>query len=172
MGFLILALLGAAFSLGSFRGEPVLILIGVVFLSAWIWCLLAAFCLFLSSRGRAAGFSLTLSPREIPAGARVELVFPAPVSGRRRFFRLPGALVRCGIGLNPHDGRGAEHVFDPDLPDPAALSFHIPLRGAYYSDYEAVTICDVLGFFQFSIPLSQPLPQDTNPRLLVSPGAA
>jgi uncharacterized protein (DUF58 family) len=165
-GFLILALLAAAFSLGRLRGEPVLTLIGAVFLSAWTWCFLAAFCLFLSSRGRAAGFSLAVSPREIPAGAGVELVFPAPVSGKRRFFRLPGALVRCGIRLKTRDGRVAERVFDPDLPDPAALSFRIPLRGAYYSDYDAIAIRDVLGFFQFSIPL----PQDTNPRLLVSPG--
>jgi uncharacterized protein (DUF58 family) len=168
MGFLILALIVAAFSLGRFRGEPVLSLSGAVFLSAWAWCLLASFCLFLSSRGRAAGFSVAISPREIPAGSRVELIFPAPVSGGRRFPRLPGILLRCKISLKTRDGRVAEHVFDPDLPDPSALSFQIPLRGAYYSDYDAIAIRDALGFFEFPIRL----PRDAKPRLLVSPIAA
>jgi uncharacterized protein (DUF58 family) len=167
MGFLILAFIIAAFSLGRLRGEPVLTLIGAVFLSAWAWCLLAAFCLFLAGRGRAAGFSVTLSPREIPAGAGTELVFSTPVSGCGRFPRFPGALLRCGIRLKTRDGRVAERIFDPDQPDPAALSFRL-LRGAYYSDYDAIAIRDALGFFEFSIRL----PRDPKLRLLVSPGTA
>jgi uncharacterized protein (DUF58 family) len=178
MGFLILAIFIAAFSLGRLRGEPVLTLSGTVFLMAWAWCLLTVLCLSLPNRRRAAGFSVLISPQEIPAGSRVDPVFPA-VPGGRRFFRLPGLLIRCKISLKTRDGRGVEHVFDPDLPDPAALSFPVPLRGAYYSDYDLIVIRDAPGFFEFAIPLSGDLfgfntqsaakRQDAKPRLLVSP---
>jgi uncharacterized protein (DUF58 family) len=166
MGFLILAVSVAAFSLGRLRGEPVLTLSGAVFLSAWVWCLLAVFCLFLPNRGRAAGFFVLISPREIPAGSRADLVFPA--SGGRRFFRLPGVLIRCRLSLKTRDGRRVEHVFDPDSPDPLDLSFPVPLRGAYYSDGGFIVICDAPGFFELAIPL----PQGAEPRLLVSPAGA
>jgi uncharacterized protein (DUF58 family) len=170
MGFLILAVIAAAFSLG--QGEPVLILSGTVFLIAWAWCLLAVLGLSLPNRRRAAGFSVLISPPEITAGSGVDLVFPAAPGGRR-FFRLPGTLIRCKLSLKTRDGREVEHVFDPDLPDPASLSFPVPLRGAYYSGGDLMLISDAPGFFALALPLSrEPLVQDAKPRLLVSPAKA
>ena len=116
--------------------------------------------------------------------------------GRKKFFRLPAVLVRYFLYLNTKDGRKLLHVFDPDFPAgsnvPAAghalpagndtpgsgsipggrggavPSFRVPLRGAWYSAWDELSIFDSLGFFRFSFRI----PQGGNPRLLSCPRAA
>jgi uncharacterized protein (DUF58 family) len=167
MGFLILIIIVTAFCVGWSGKEPALTLSGAAFLSAWAWSLIAGLCLSLANYGRAFGFSVGLSPREIPAGSRVELIFP-----KAAFFRLPGILVRCRVCLKTQDGRVVEQLFDPGFSDPAARTFPIPLRGAYYSDYDIIVIGDALGFFEFLFYLPQGAELSAGPRILASPKAA
>ncbi|GHV58111.1 hypothetical protein AGMMS49579_25020 [Spirochaetia bacterium] len=189
MGVIIFIIIIAAFALGELRQELALTLTGAVFLAAWAWCLLMIPALALLHRKRALSLSARIGPREIAAGTRAEFFFSANFSASKkpvgRFFRLPAILIRYHIKLKTRDDRFAGHIFDPDTqPSPASrreargegspfddrggYSFEVPLRGAYYSDYDELVIFDVLGFFRFSWRLVQ----DSGPRLLASPGAA
>lgn len=175
MGVIILIIIIAAFTAGALRRELALTLTGAVFLAAWAWCLIMTLGLALLHRKRAPGLTARISPREIPAGTRAEVFFSANLTQvsaskktRRPFFRLPAILVRYHIKLETQDGRRAGHIFDPDLLDRGVCSFEVPLRGAYYSDYDELIIFDALGFFRFSWRLVQ----IRDPRLLASPRAA
>ncbi|GHT71986.1 hypothetical protein FACS1894110_25980 [Spirochaetia bacterium] len=171
MGIIIVIIIIAAFVAGELRQELALTLTGAVFLAAWAWSLLMTLVLALLHRKRALSLSARISPREIAAGARAEVFFSDSFSTSKkpvgRFFRLPAILVRYHIKLKTRDDRRAGHIFDPETLA-RVCSFEVPLRGAYYSDYDELAIFDVLGFFRFSWRLVQ----DSGPRLLASPRAA
>ncbi|GHV04981.1 hypothetical protein FACS189485_11290 [Spirochaetia bacterium] len=175
MGVTIFIIIIAAFIAGELRQELALTLTASVFLAAWAWCLIMTLILALLHCKRALSLGARISPREIAAGTRAEVFFSASlaqVSASKkptgRFFRLPAILIRYHIKLKTLDGRSAGHIFDPDTLDRGACSFEVPLRGAYYSDYDELAIFDVLGFFRFSWRLAQ----SSDPRLLASPRAA
>jgi hypothetical protein len=105
--------------------------------------------------------------RNIPAGKNAEILLNRDKVGYRRFFRLPGILVRDEVRLATGDGREIRHFFDPDgsqLPS----SFPVPERGAYYGYLDRFFIGDILGLFRFYLPL----PQNKSPRILALPQAA
>ncbi|GHU15364.1 hypothetical protein FACS1894163_01790 [Spirochaetia bacterium] len=175
MGIIIFIIIIAAFIAGEIRQELALTLTASVFLAAWAWCLIMTLILALLHCKRALALSTRISPQEIAAGTRAEVFFSASlaqVSASKkptgRFFRLPAILIRYHIKLKTLDGRSAGHIFDPDTLDQGACSFEVPLRGAYYSDYDELAIFDAPGFFRFSWRLVQ----SSDPRLLASPRAA
>jgi uncharacterized protein (DUF58 family) len=187
MGCVILIIITAAFTAGAIRQELVLTLTGAVFLAAWAWCLIMTVILALLYRKRALSLSVRLSPQEIAAGTRAEAFFSAGFTQastskkpQAKFFRLPAILIRYRINLKTQDDRRAGHIFDPDMAERGGgslkhgesssrgISFEVPLRGAYYSDYDELVIFDALGFFRFSWHLVQ----GSDPRLLASPQAA
>jgi uncharacterized protein (DUF58 family) len=89
------------------------------------------------------------------------------VSGaERRFFRLPGILIRCRLLLKTADGRRIKHDFDPVIMRNAQLG--VNKRGAYFSEYDEFAVFDALGFFRFAFRI----PQSPEPRMLASPHAA
>jgi uncharacterized protein (DUF58 family) len=175
MGIIIFIIIIAAFAAGELRQELALTLTASVFLAAWAWCLIMTLILALLHCKKALSLSARISPREIAAGTRAEVFFSANLTQASaskkplgRFFRLPAILVRYHIKLKTLDDRRAGHIFDPDTLDRGACSFEVPLRGAYYSNYDELAIFDVLGFFRFSWRLAQ----SSDPRLLASPRAA
>jgi hypothetical protein len=168
-----------AFTAGRLRNELALTLSGAVFSAVWCYCLVTTAFLALIHRGRAAGLSVRFSPQQIAAGGMAEPVLSAAgkrEGGRKKFLRLPAVLVRYFLYLNTKDGRKILHIFDPDLPAEndapggggTVPSFRVPLRGAWYSAYDELSIFDGLGFFRFSFRI----PQGGEPRLLSCPRAA
>jgi hypothetical protein len=186
MGLSVLFIMILAFTAGRLRNELALTLSGAVFSAVWCYCLIATALLALIHRGRAAGLFVRFSPRQITAGGMAEPAFSMAGKGeknRKKFLRLPAVLVRYFVYLNTKDGRKLLHIFDPDFPAgsdvPAAgnipggrggavPSFRVPLRGAWYSAYDELSIFDSLGFFRFSFRV----PQGGEPRLLSCPRAA
>jgi uncharacterized protein (DUF58 family) len=106
--------------------------------------------------------------KNIEAGKNAEPVLYGERAGR--FPRLPGILARYELQLTTRDGREVRHIFDPDISSglPAARTFIVSERGAYYGDQDRFIICDILGLFH----VSRPIPQDKGPRLLAMPAVA
>jgi uncharacterized protein (DUF58 family) len=175
MGVFILLIIALAFLAGYIRQELVLTLTGAVFLTVWVYCLLMTLIAALLNRKRARAVSARISPREIAAGTGAEVFFSANSAQgsaskkpQVRFFRLPAILVRYHLNLKTRDDRRAGHIFDPDTLKKGRCFFEVPLRGAYYSDYDELAVFDALGLFRFSYRIVQP----ADPRLLASPRAA
>jgi hypothetical protein len=186
MGLFVLLIITLAFTAGHLRNELALTLSGAVFSAVWCYCLITTAFLAFIHHGRAADLFVRFSPRQIAAGGMAEPVFSAAgkgEGGRKKFFRLPAVLVRYFLYLNTKDGRKLIHIFDPDFPagnnapgsgnipggsGGTVPSFRVPLRGAWYSSWDELSIFDSLGFFRFSFRI----PQGGNPRLLSCPRAA
>jgi hypothetical protein len=173
MGIFTLLITILAFSAGTIRSELVLMLVGTVFLLTLGACFLGVLVLsvLLSKKARTA--SVRILNKQVPQGGTGTLSFelgPAySLNGRnKRFFRFPGILLRYEMSLVTKDGRTIHHSFDPDALLQGLSVFPVPERGAYYSVYDGFIIADAPGFFYRSIPI----PQDSSPRLLVSPGIA
>jgi uncharacterized protein (DUF58 family) len=156
----------------------VLTLLGAVLLAVWAYCLAAVLFLILLHRKRAASLIVRMTPEVLSAG-REGAVFRVPArtggiiadggfSGKDRFFRPPGILIRCALELSTKDGRRLNHVFDPDFLENGMSPFTPPGRGAYYGERDRLLICDALGLFRAVIAV----PQGAGPRLLVTPRAA
>jgi hypothetical protein len=175
MGLFVLLIITLAFTVGRIRNELALTLSGAVFSAVWCYCLITTVLLALIHRRRAADLFVRLSPNQIAAGGMAEPVFFAAgkgEAGRKKLLRLPAVLVRYFLHLNTKDGRKILHIFDPDFPGGgrggAVPSFRVPLRGAWYSVWDELSIFDSLGFFRFSFRI----PQGEGPRLLSCPHAA
>ena len=192
MGIFVLLIIILSFIAGAVRRELVLSLVGAVFLSVWTYCLVMTVLIALIHCRRARRISIRISPKEIAAGDRLELVYGegsaadssgAALSGKgnagraRHFFRLPGVLIRCRLLLDTTDGRRVSRDFDPPgnrrrAGSPAGTekveTIEIPWRGAYFSAYDEFAVFDALGFFRFAFRL----PCGNGVRLLASPRAA
>jgi hypothetical protein len=181
---------------GALRHELVLTLLGAVFMAVWVYCLLAVLFLAFVHRKRARFLFLHLGP-ETAAGPGLQAGSPAAAvstaisvgqpgavfctwegagggaagegfAGKGRFFRLPGILIRCALGLSTRDGRRLDHFFDPDFLEKGMSFFNAPGRGAYYGEGDRLLVFDIVGLFCAAIIL----PQAPGPRLLVMPQAA
>jgi hypothetical protein len=114
-----------------------------------------------------------MTPEVLSAGQE-GAVFRVPAhtgdgfSGKDRFFRPPGILIRCALELSTKDGRRLNHVFDPDFLENGMSLFTPPGRGAYCGERDRLLICDALGLFRAAIAISR----EAGPRLLVTPRAA
>jgi uncharacterized protein (DUF58 family) len=171
-GLFILAAAVCFLAAGAARRELVLTLLGAVLLAVWAYCLLAVLFLALLHRKRALSLAVRMTPEAVSAG-QPGAVFLLPGDagrspGRRRFFRLPGTLVRCAVDLSTKDGRHLNHFFDPDFLENGMSSFTAPGRGAYYGEKDRLLIFDGVGLFRAAIAV----PQGAGPRLLVMPSAA
>jgi uncharacterized protein (DUF58 family) len=177
LGISTLLISGLGFVASALRGELVLTLIGAVFLGVLGYCCLGVFVAASLQRGKARFASVQIITKELRVGEPGEVVFflEGGRSGRRsgkKFFRLPGILIRYKLRLWTRDGRFIEHVFDPDvLPgvlDERVNAFPVQERGAYYSDHDELMILDVPGFFSMGFPV----PQAKAVRLLAMPKPA
>jgi hypothetical protein len=172
MGLFLLFTAAFGLAAGIFRKELILILLGAVFFTVWIYCYLGALFLACLHRKRARTLSTRMVPPELGPG-QPGAVFCSrgdiPGSGGAQpFFRLPGFIIRCEIELHARDGRRFSHVFDPDGLTDDLSPFPPAKRGAYYSDHDLFSIFDAVGLFRVSFKL----PPESNPRLLVLPGEA
>jgi uncharacterized protein (DUF58 family) len=171
MGIFTLLITVLAFAAGSIRNELVLLLVGTVFLLVLSGCFFAVWVLSFCLRTKVRMASARILSKGIPCETEGAVTFslgPAYIprkGGRAQFFRLPGILVRYEMRLVTKDGREIRHIFDPDALEEGVSPFPATLRGAYYGPYDALVVADIPGFFFRAIPL----PQDTGPRLLVSP---
>ena len=169
LGVCTLVLTGFAFTSGTVRGEPALVLISAVFLAILSYGFLSVLFLSLLHRNNMKNIRLRITTPSVPAGTTGRCVFEgAPAkkhraeSGGKGFFKLPGTIVRYTLILRTQDGRGIRHVFDPEA---GTISFPALLRGAYYTAYDEFSIEDLPGFFRMTFRV----PQNNNPRLLVTP---
>jgi hypothetical protein len=173
----------ALFSLiaGLRRNELALTLPGAIFLGVLVYCFTAGLFLALIHRKGAYTLSVRIVPPELSPGRRAAVFCfrgddsgGAPANhkggsgGKRKFFRLPGLLIRYQLVMATRDGRSIKHVFDPDYLQDNLSSFTAAERGAYYGDYDCFYILDILGFFR----VTYRLPIEEGPRLLVLPGPA
>jgi uncharacterized protein (DUF58 family) len=151
-----------SFAAGHLRNELALTLLAVIFLTILAYCFAGVFLLALLQRGRLSSVSAGVATKTVTAGREGELRFTA----KRRFFRLPGVLIRYELKLETLDGRVIRRIFDPG---PAAAkvynSFAVRERGAYYGPRDELAVFDVPGFFR----LAFPVPQGDDPRLLAVP---
>jgi uncharacterized protein (DUF58 family) len=177
MGVFILLIIILAFTAGTIRRELVLVLTGAVFLAAWVYCLAMTLLLALIHSRRAGRISIRVSPGEVAAGGRAEVIYSETkeMAHHSGIVQLPGILVRCRLLLSTRDGRRIKHDFKPaarrlhrSTGHGSAETFEVKGRGAYFSDYDEFAIFDILGFFRFAFRV----PQETGVRLLASPQAA
>jgi uncharacterized protein (DUF58 family) len=166
-GFLLL-LAVLALGAGALRKELALTLVGTVFTAVLGYCFTAALVLDCIHRKKSQTLQVRMVQKNIETGKNAEPILYREKAGR--FFRLPGILVRYELQLTTRDRREVRHIFDPDISSgmPAASTFIVPGRGAYYGSQDRFIICDSLGLFQ----VSRPIPQDKGPRLLAMPAAA
>jgi uncharacterized protein (DUF58 family) len=151
-----------AFFAGQLRNELALTLLAAVFLTILVYCFAAVFLLALLQRRRLSSISANVVTKTVTTGKDAEISFTV----KRRFFRLPGALVRYELKLKTPDGRVIRHVFDPGPTAAKGASFFpVPERGAYYGPRDELAVFDVPGFFR----LVFPIPQGNDPRLLAVP---
>jgi hypothetical protein len=160
----ILLLAAAALTAGRIRGEPVLSLLGAIFLAVSGYCFLAVLFLALAHRNKAPALSARITGGALRPGAAAG-VFVAREPAAP-FFRLPALLVRYEINLATKDGRAARYVFDPDAPQTGGASFPAPERGAYYGAGDRLIVADALGLFRWSFRAGE---EAGGPRLLVAP---
>ncbi|MDR2518755.1 MAG: DUF58 domain-containing protein [Spirochaetaceae bacterium] len=170
LGVFTLIITAFAFTSGTIRGEPVLVLVSAVFLAILAYGFLAVLFLSLLHRNAVKNACLRIMTPAVQAGTSGRCVFErAPAeknsagSGMKGFFKLPGTIVRYTLLLRTQDGRAIRRVFDPDA---GAVSFPAPFRGAYYTAYDEFSIADLPGFFRMAFRI---IPQNKNPRLLVTP---
>jgi hypothetical protein len=177
LGGFSLALTATAFTAGTLRSEPALVLVSAVFLAVLSYAFLAVLFLSLLHRNAVRNAGARVITPSVPAGTTGRCVFegmPAspkgtkgtkesPPCGKKSFFKLPGTILRYTLRLRTEDGRDIRHVFDPEA---GPSSFPAPFRGAYGTVYDEFVIADLTGFFS----LTFRLPHDRNPRLLVTPG--
>jgi hypothetical protein len=171
---------------GALRHELVLTLLGAMFLAVWGYSLLAVLFLSVIHRKRAAFLAVRLpealgagqpgaifcirenTRNEAASGGAAGRGTESGFTGKGRFFRLPGILVRYVIELSTKDGRALNHIFDPDFLQNDMSPFTVPLRGAYYGERDKLLVFDVVGLFHAAIIVHQ----TPGPRLLVTPRAA
>jgi uncharacterized protein (DUF58 family) len=169
MGVFILLLTLLAFAAGHIRNEFALILIGAVLLSVLVYCFAAVLVLSLIHRNKARSLSTRILTKAVSVGTEGMLFCSSsPDRASKRFFRLPGILIRYEVRLFTKDGRLIHHIFDPDFLTKGISSFTVLERGAYYSSADEVAIFDALGLFRRAFRI----PQDQSPRLLGVPKAA
>jgi hypothetical protein len=172
LGIFLFILTILALGAGALRKELALSLVGGVFLAVLAYSVLAALILALIHAKRARLLSSHILNSNIPVGKTGEILLNREKAGSRRFFRLPGILIRYEIRLTTRDGREIRHLFDPDTKQLPSV-FPVPERGAYYGSRDRFFIGDILGLFRLYLPLpSDPGLADSGPRILALPQAA
>ncbi|GHV74787.1 hypothetical protein AGMMS49940_20890 [Spirochaetia bacterium] len=168
LGIFLFILTVLALGAGALRKELALTLMGGVLLAVLGYSVIAALILRLIHSKRARLLSSRMLNVSIPTGKTGEILLNRDQAGSRRFFRLPGILVRYEIRLSTRDGREIRHLFDPDSKTETPSVFPVPERGAYYASLDRFFIGDILGLFRLYLPLSA----DSGPRILALPQAA
>ncbi|AEF82011.1 conserved hypothetical protein [Leadbettera azotonutricia ZAS-9] len=155
-----------AFTAGHLRKELALSLLGAIFLTVLVYTFLIVLVLSLVHKKQALSFSADVIAKLVTAGGKAEAHI-AKDTEKRRFFRLPGCLIRYEFAFETKDQRHIRHVFDPDIPAGRTF-FPVKERGCYFGDFDVFSISDALGLFSIAFHL----PRDRSPRLLAAPRAA
>ena len=179
MGIFILLIVILGFITGLVRKELALTLTAAVFLALWLYSLLMTLLFALLQRKSAGQVYARIRQREISVGKQGEVIFSdTGASGEQvahnagiavlRRLRLPGVLMRYRLLLHTADGRKIKADFDPFLSDKEPRTFTANERGAFFSDYDELAVCDILGFFRFAYRIHY----EAGYRLLVCPQPA
>jgi uncharacterized protein (DUF58 family) len=166
LGFFVILVTVLAFTAGHVRKELALSLLGAIFLTVLVYTFLIVLFLSLIHKKQALTFYADVITKLVTVGGKAE----AHVTGdttKRRFFRLPGALVRYEFAFATKDRRHIHHIFDPNI-QTGRTFFPVKERGAYFGEYDIFSISDALGLFRFAFHLSR----DGGSRLLAAPRAA
>ncbi|MDR2659094.1 MAG: DUF58 domain-containing protein [Spirochaetaceae bacterium] len=153
-----------SFTAGFLRKEPVLPLIGAVFIACLAYCFLSVFFLALIHRKKAAVLSVKIIPEKINIHENVT----AFLSQKIIFFQMPGILIRYKLLLATKDNKKIEYIFKGNFFKKTSADFPAERRGAYYGIYDNLIFQDIFGFFYSVLKL----PHDSGERLLVMPSPA
>jgi uncharacterized protein (DUF58 family) len=169
LGTFVMIITFLAFTAGSLRNELVLILVGAVFFVILAYSFVAILFLSWLHQKKSCTASVQILTKQVCVGNQGAFTFTLGTvqhtKRKKKFFRLPGILIRYEMHLHTKDGRHIYHLFDPDFLQKEDTFFRVPERGAYYTHYDELAIFDLSGFFR----LSFSIPQDTSPRLLATP---
>jgi len=169
LGSFVILLTFLAFTAGRIRSEPVLILLGTIFLVVLAYCFVAVFFSGVVNRRKALSLSMVIASKTVPVGGEGELAiaFGAPSSGKR-FWNFPAVLIRCELCLETRDGRVIRHFVNPATEN--FSSFPVGERGAYSGKRDRLVIFDAPGFFSLGFSIYQnESQQNEDPRLLALP---
>ncbi|MDR0409684.1 MAG: DUF58 domain-containing protein, partial [Spirochaetaceae bacterium] len=161
IGICAICVMAMCFIFGLLCKEPVLPLIGAVFVCCIVYCFLSLLFLALFHKKKAASLSVRIVPEKASIGENAAI----KLSQKTSFFQMPGTLIRYKLLLTTKDNKKIACVFDGSLFEKMSADFQIARRGAYYGIYDELALQDIFGFFYTALKL----PQDKNARLLAMP---
>jgi uncharacterized protein (DUF58 family) len=150
-----------SFTAGFLRKEPVLPLVGAVFICCLAYCFLSVFFLALIHRKAALMIFTRIVPEKVNIHENATILLSQKIS----FFQMPGVLIRYKLMLATKDNKKIEYVFDWSFFKNMSADFPAARRGAYYGMYDHLMFQDIFGFFCNVLKL----PQDKSERLLALP---
>jgi hypothetical protein len=161
IGVFALCIAVLSFAAGFFRKEPVLPLVGAVFICCLVYCFLSVFFLALIHRKKALMIFTRIVPEKVNIHENAAMLLSQKIS----FFQMPGILIRYKLLLATKDNKKIEYVFGGSFFKNGLADFQAARRGAYYGMYDNLVFQDIFGFFYNALKL----PQDKSERLLVMP---
>jgi hypothetical protein len=161
IGVFALCIAALSFTAGFLRKEPVLPLVGAVFICCLAYCFLSVFFLALLHRKKTLMIFTRIVPEKVNIHENAEILLSQKIS----FFQMPGVLIRYKLLLTTKDNKKIEYVFDGNFFKNKSSDFPAARRGAYYGMYDDLVFQDIFGFFYNVLKL----PQDKSERLLVMP---
>jgi uncharacterized protein (DUF58 family) len=161
IGVFTLCIAALSFTAGFLCKEPVLPLIGTIFLCCTGYCFLSVFFLALLHKKKAAALLAHIVPEKITVDENASI----QISQKTSFFQIPGVLIRYKLSLSTKDNKKIECIFGGDFFKKNSANFPATQRGAYYGMYDELMFQDIFGFFCAALKL----PQYKNERLLVLP---
>ena len=167
VGSFVILLTVMAFVAGRIRNEPVLILLGTIFLVVLAYCFIAVLLSGILNRRKALSLSMVIASKTVPVGGEGELTISSgTLSSGKRFWNIPAVLIRCELCIETRDGRVIRHFTNPAVE--SFSKFPVTERGAYSSKCDRLAIFDAPGFFSLGFSIFQ----NENPRLLALPHPA
>jgi hypothetical protein len=161
IGVFALCIAVLSFAAGFFRKEPVLPLVGAVFICCLAYCFLSVFFLALIHRKKALMIFTRIVPEKVNIHENAAMLLSQKIS----FFQMPVILIRYKLILATKDNKKIEYVFGGSFFKNRSADFQAARRGAYYGMYDDLVFQDIFGFFYNVLKL----PQDKSERLLVMP---
>ncbi|MDR1149247.1 MAG: DUF58 domain-containing protein [Spirochaetaceae bacterium] len=161
IGIFALCIAALSFAAGFLRKEPVLPLVGAVFICCLAYCFLSVFFLAFIHRKKALMIFTRIVPEKVDIHENAAMLLSQKIS----FFQIPGVLIRYKLTLATKDNKKIEYVFGRSFFKNGHADFPAARRGAYYGMYDDLVFQDIFGFFYNVLKL----PQDKSERLLVLP---
>ncbi|MDR0662743.1 MAG: DUF58 domain-containing protein [Spirochaetaceae bacterium] len=143
LGIFALCISALGFAAGFLRGEPVLLLLGMMFAASTAYSYLAVFLLAMIHRQNAEA----LLVRTVPEKVSVLQNGTARLSRPAYFLSAPALIIRYKLLLATKDDKKIEYVFDGGFFKKTEADFPAARRGAYYGPHDHLIIQDIFGFF-------------------------